>query len=490
MWSRIYNNFHLWLGQDDHKSWWPKFIDSKNLDWLNNGYWVTLWPKTNKLFYSDAALRGIYIRPLTSTAVDESHVSFWDDWEVFVLWLATDNTPTYTFTSWWKVRGAFILWAYYYFLVEWTPWNNTLDLAQVLTARVEDWTFTGINETYSTNFVVHFDNPPILVTAQIAYIGWLSVVRNIDSWWTPWTNYTWVNRYVTAITKHLTQFMLYTSWNEVYYVNETNILSWWVQSWSNILDFQPRRAIWTANLDYIVTREWQLQVWSWANTKEISKKISSKRLNDNSSYKTIFNFDPWTDVAWNMMTFANNRLYLAVNDSTPWIMVYWKLRPWVPNWFHKIINTASTWEDIEIVYSVQYEHTQDRVYYTYKTATKYWVDYIDLESKTTAQSWYWVTEVFSANTAYIKKPSQIRLTASNTSWDNYVKEYVRVNDWDWELIKTINDASDIIDRYEVKAKFKKENIDIQFKVELYNDTQWTTAPLIQELLYNYIITNK
>lgn len=488
--SKTVNNFHLGLAQDDHKSWGRNFIDSKNLTWLSNGYWVTLWPKVNKLVYSDEALRWLTIWPVTFTPLDERNLAFWDNWEVYNLWLATDNVPTYTFTNNGKVRGAFVLEPNYYFLYESTPWSNTLNLAQVAAAKVYDWTFTWINETFLTNYITHFDNPPIISTTKIAYIWGLSIVKNIDAAWTPWTDYTWVNRYVTWLTKHMTQFVMYTSNNEAYYATETAMLGWWVQSWSNILDFQPRRAIQTSTTDYIVTREWELQVWSWASTQRISKKRQSKRLNDNSAYKTIFNFDPWTEVAWNMMTFAESILYIAVNDSTPWIMAYWKLTPWVPDWFHKVITTASTWEALEKVYAIQYEHSRDRVYFTYKTATKYWVDYIDLSSKETTQSWYWVTEVFSANTAYIKKPSQIRLTASNTSWANYVKEYIRVNDWAWELIQNINDANDIIDRYEVKAKFNKNNIDIQFKIELYNDTQWTTAPLVQELLYNYIIIPK
>jgi len=488
--TQLYNNFHLWLGQDDHKTGWPKFIDTKNLTWIENWYWVTLWPKVNKLFYSDEALRGIYVAPLTSIVLDERHVSFWDDWEVFVLWLATDNTPTYTFTTWGKVRGAFLLWAYYYFLHEWTPWNNTLHLAQVSAVKVYDWTFTWINETYQSNWITHIDNPPILVTAQIAYIWWLDVVKNIESDGTPWTNYTWVNRYVTAITKHMTQFTMYTTSNEVYYATETAMVSWWIQSWSNILNFQPRRAIQTASLDYIIAREWQLEVWWGKDMQEISTTRKSERLEDNSSYQTIFNFDPWTEVAWNIMTFARGKLYIAVNDSVPWIMVYGKLIPWVHNSFNKTITTNSDWDTLEKVYAVQYEHTQNRVYFTYKTATKYWIDYIDIDSKETTQSWYGVTEVFSANTAYIKKPNQIRITANNTSWDNYVKLYVRINNGSWGLIKTVNDTTNVIARHEIKAKYKKKNIDIQFKVVLYNDTEWTTPPMVQELLYDYTVLPK
>lgn len=485
--SRIYNQFYTGLWQDDFLTGWPKLIDSKNLDWLQTGYWVTLWPKVNKLVYSNAALRWINLWALSSTPVDTQHLTFWDSWEVYNIWNPVDNTPDYTFTTWWKVRGAFLIQPYRYFLYEATAWNNTLNLAQVLESRVEDGTYTGINETYDTNFVVHYDNPPILQTAKITYIGWLDVVKNLNASWTIWTSYTWVNRYVTGLTKHLTQFTMYTSWNEVYYATETAMVSWWVQSWSNILDFQPRRAIQSANVDYIVAREWQLQIWGWTQTQEISKPRLSDRLEDNSSFQTIFNFDPWSDVAWNMMTFARGKLYIAVNDATPWIMVYWSIINWVQAWFNKSICVASTWEDIEVVYAVDYEHTRNRVYFTYKTATKYWLDYIDIDSKETTQLWYWVTEVFSANTAYIKKPSQERITTSNTSWDNYVKEYIRINNWAWELVKTINDVTDTIARHEIKAQYKKNNIDIQFKFEIYNDLQDETWPIVQELLYDYTI---
>ena len=138
-------------------------------------------------------------------------------------------------------------------------------------------------------FVIHEDNPPVIEVDNVFYIGWFWTVRNIANN-VIWTSFNWVAEYVTWITKHLTQFMLYTSWNKVYYVNEWNILTNWGNSWSNILDFQPTRAWQTANIDYILTREWELQVWSGTNTQQLSKKFKSNRLEDNSSYETVFDF--------------------------------------------------------------------------------------------------------------------------------------------------------------------------------------------------------
>ena len=148
--SKTYNNFHLGLAQDDHKTWGKAFIDSKNLDWLNTGYWVTLWPKPNKLFTTTSPMRGIYIDPLLKAPKDENHVTFWDNWEVYVLWLATDNTPTYTFPD--DVRWCFGNGLFYYFLYVSSPWSTWLNLARVASANVYDWSFTWIDLNFSNDF--------------------------------------------------------------------------------------------------------------------------------------------------------------------------------------------------------------------------------------------------------------------------------------------------------------------------------------------------
>ena len=129
MGSRIYNQFYTWLWQDDFLTGWPKLIDSKDLSWLNTWYWVTLWPKVNKLFYSNSALRNIYIKPLRRDIDDSYHLAFWDDWEIYNFEFSTDNTPVYTMTTWKRVRGGFMLGNYYYFLHEDTLIASNLDLA-------------------------------------------------------------------------------------------------------------------------------------------------------------------------------------------------------------------------------------------------------------------------------------------------------------------------------------------------------------------------
>lgn len=488
--SRIYNNFHLWLWHDNHKSGWPKFIDSAWLTWLSNWYWVTLWPKSNKLLYSTNALRWMYIQLLNNVEVDVRHLAFWDAWEIYNFSLSTDNTPAYTMTNWWAVRGMFLLENYIYILYEAVQWKDLLNVAQVLQSDVEDWTYASMNETLYTNFITHFDNPPILVTAKIAYIWGLDVVKNITAS-AATTSFSSLNWYVTWISKHLTQFTMYTSTNEVYYASQTAMVSWsWLNSWSNILDFPPRKVIQNSSTDYITTKDWMLHIWSWPSTQEITRPIMSNRLEDNTIYSTLFNFDLWAENSWTTMAYARWKLYVVANDTNPWIIIYWKLIQWVPAWFHKAITVNNEWEAFEYIYSIAYEQISGKIYYTYKTATKYWVDYIDLNSKETCKYWYWVTEIFSANTSYEKELLALRTTTSYTSWDNYVKVSIRINNWVWELVRSINEADDIIKKYENKTWFKKENIDIQFKVELSNETQWENAPVLHELMYNYNILNK
>ena len=84
----------------------------------------------------------------------------------------------------------------------------------------------------------------------------------------------------------------------------------------------------------------------------------------------------------------------------------------------------------------------------------------------------------------IQELKQVQAVVSNTSWNNYVKVYVRVNNGSWTEIMHINESTDIITRvqsFEVKDKFQE----IQFKVELHNDTQWTDWPILHWLLFEY-----
>ena len=480
--ARIYNNFTSGIWQDDFLTWWPKLIEWNNVTGLNTWYWLTLWLKSNKLFTTNGAMRGLYIRPRTRIPDNNNNLAFWDNWEIYDF-NSTDNIPTYTVTTWWQVRGFVIVGADRLFLYENSPWSSTVNLAY-------NWSLSNwntVDESYDLDFISQSDMVPILLTDWFAYFWWSRMVRLNDE---PdpiasKQSFSILNWSCQWITKLGNQFYLYT--------NNKDVTIWnWVSTsnlWSNKLNFPPRRVHQVSATTYMTGRDWELRIWNGYQFQKIVKPVKSERLDDNSWFKDKFNFSWGTEVRWQYITNVWDSIYIWCNDGVPWIYVYDNILEWTFKGLHKSITTIHDWTAIDEVYAIDYDHTQDRVFYSYKAWTTYWVDYIDVNSKETQKLWYWVTEVFSANTTFIKRPKQLRVTTSNTSWNNYVKVYERVNNWPWNLLRTINEDTDEISRKEIK-NYTKENIDVQFKVELYNDSQWEKWPIVHEIYFDYIVTEK
>ncbi len=477
-----YNNFTRWIAKDDWQTWTARLIDSSNVTWLSTWYWLTLWQKSNKLFTTNHPMRWIYIQPQARTTDNANNFVFGDAWEVYRFDWA-DNTPLYTFPSWNMVWGLFEISGEYYCLVRQWPSVNNYDMAQ---ATNED--FTIVNPSYSTNILAHAELPPVIKTAKYTYI-WASqkVVRlpdqnnptptdyNLFPWWT-----------IQGISKVWNQFYNYTTNQEmvIWDWNSTTV------TWTNKINFPPRKTHQIADRTYVVSRDWEFRTWNGYQLPKIVNFVKSDRLEDNSQYLNKFDFS-WTDEErWQYIANVWETIYVWCNDSTPWIYIYDNVLEWTAKWLHKAITTIHDWTQIDEIYAIDYDHTQDRVFYTYKAGSTYWVDYINTRSKETQKLGYWVTEVFNANTSFTKSPKVLRVTTSNTSWNNYIKVYYRVNNWNWNLIRTINEEDNSTRRTEMTKDFNKNNIDVQFKVELYNDTQWEKAPILHELYYDYDITPK
>ena len=136
---------------------------------------------------------------------------------------------------------------------------------------------------------------------------------------------------------------------------------------------------------------------------------------------------------------------------------------------------------------MRYQSATKRLHFSFTQWSTNGIDYIDTSDLTTSQDGYWITDVFSWWTTKKKEINSIRLATSYTNWDNYIKLYTRVNNASsWTLIATINNSTSTITRDEVYSAVD-EFIDLQFKIEIHNDLQNDTPPILHELYLDYNI---
>ena len=359
--------------------------------------------------------------------------------------------------------------------------NAALSSNQVHWADVNlDWTITNWNFNKLAAAKGSSRITCFLVTWTFLYVWIGNTIYQIDSGWAI-VVFAIFDNIITGIMQHWTQYVVYQSnW----------IVSYWdwtsqVLSANQKLGYYPNQVTQRANTDYITTSDWESYIGSWFSVQQITKPKESNRLNDNSQYISKLNFETDLRKVNNGLELALWDIYWISTDSIPWIYKYGKVIEWVVASPNKIITNNFAFEDFEELNSMLYQTETKKLYYSYKTATWYWVDYIDLLSRETAKDWYFVTEVFSAWTTLKKKLNQIAYTTSNTAWANYVKVYYRKNNGSWNLVDTVNNSVDTIARKIMTKWATWEFIDIQLKVELHNDNQDEISPILHEWQYNY-----
>ena len=483
--TRSYNTFYPWDKQDD-KIWNPWFIETSNLTGLTTWEGITLWPKSNKLFTTNGAMRGIQIEeenPLTEIV---SAWAFWDWWEIYNF-DATDLTPSYTVSwgrqvraiveAWWDV-----LFAYAEFLGQ-----NQLNLWRSTSLDFTSW----ITEDYDTSFLTNPDWVPILKSAGFLYFGWAWKIVRYNDTANPLAtkeDFSIISGNCQWIGKAWNQLYLYTTQQECVLWN------WWatVNSGSNIINFPPRKIYQTADSTYATSKDGSIYRGNGWNFSPLIKYTRSKRLNDNSLYQDKFNFNSLSSVAWQYITSVWDTVYAGCNDWTPWIYIYDNIVRWTAKWFHKAITTIHDWTAIDEVYAIDYDHKADRVYYSYKAGSTYWIDYIGTTSRESTTTWYGITEVFTGWTSFKKKLNVARISVANVDTTNTAKLYYRINDQDWVLLREINlTTEDIYYRENITKEDDwsafKQFIDIQFKLELTSDNNDNTPPILNELMIDYTI---
>lgn len=481
MYTKSYNNFTTWDAQDDFLTAWGRLIETFWVSWLQTWYWLTLWPRTYKKIVS-SKIKWIHINE-TSIDYPDRNLMFWDNWKIYNF-NSLDNTPIYTHTLWYSIDAYFELWVYWYFLCNNWSWNYNI-MRETL-SNIYAWTFTTVNETWNTWTVINSSIPPIIYLAWNIYIWSNNAIIKIDNTWTV-TSKAYFSFNVVWLTIHQSTFMAYCQDWKVYYWNWLDSADTSFSNTSQYLWFIPAKVLQVWELDYIVSNDWQLYIWSWVTTQQITYTRYTRRWEDNSQYVKIHDFTPWR-FDGKLLEVVNNKVYIAEN----WIYEYGNLFSWLTNWLHKSIVYNNLWTQIDDIYALKYDSKTKRLYFSYKTWSTYWVDYIDFTKQETNQYWYAITEVFSGYNewliAFEKKISAIRHSFSYASWDNYIKLYKRINNWSWELFQTINKATDIIDWKDLRTQ-KDTFLDLQFKIELYNDTKWENAPILHWLQLDYDYLN-
>ena len=485
--TRSYNRFTPWVQQDDYLTNWPWFIEHKNVDGLRDGYALHLWPKVNKGIITNDAISSITFEfPSDPIDLTESIIGG-KGWEIYRL-DSTDNTPAYTFSAAWaEIKAIVTVFPYYYIFYQATSWNGKI--ARVNVSDVATGTFASMNEGYVADAGSSFKSVPYVVVGTNIYYG-ISGKIGVFDWTATVTSFWFPDTWVTGLTLRGTTMMVYTRSGNVY---QWDIALLTYSALRNIGTYIYRVAK-GAIYDYIYCADGQVFIGQWLSVQPLSYPKISNRMNSNVSYDKRLNFSLSDENTQNKVWItALQDMYLACNDTIPGIYKYGKLNPQMANGFHKIVTQNHLGTQIDVIYDMYFHQRGSQfLYFSYKAGATYWVDYIDLWSLETTTDGYAITEVFAWDAASFEKTIEsIFKSTSNTSWNNYIKLYYRVNNGSWLLIKNINDSVASIVRDEINKEdgwvgFEK-NIDVQFKIELHNDTGWQDSPSLHELIYNYTL---
>ena len=481
-----YTSFFNGNSSDERLAPNSSILESKSVDWTSTSLGICNWPKVNKQIQT--AMKPYFIHQ-DSDGITNMYI-VWHDGTTGYIYRAdnADNTPTVTVTDTWQTTENTTGTAYNrfefiyrynngYFLV-W-KWSNGNYNIHHIAWTIESW-------TYTYNLVwwdVWTSAPPCFLKSEDnIYIGlwsWVFVVSS--SWTSPFydlTRYSLIEWSVAWITKHGTTFLVYTNRGEVIFWD------WSSSTWSatNALWFIPRNVTQAAKYDFLSDHEWNMHIGTWYSMTKVTQSVLSKRLDDNSGIKTNNNINTWN---WFSSISIGLWQFFWTWDDVKGIYQYNNILPWQNSGLFKVISTDNAHNDLTEVSCIDNNRfSPDRVYFAYYNGSTYWVDYVDYSTREKTRDWSFVTQVFVWNVMEIQELKQVQAVVSNTSWNNYVKVYTRIDNGSWTEIMDINEATDIITRvesFEVIDRFQE----IQFKVELHNDTQWTDWPILHWLLFEY-----
>lgn len=485
-----YNDFTQWIQQDDIlsvKSW---LIDGKNVTWLKTGYGITLWPKVNKQFLSQYPLTALYIEWLSTWALNRGfawdtngNIYRLDKWDNAPVFTANDlSNPTFI-----KYTKILKFWDNYVFFrtKDWTTYidsaTTSIENATPDFSSYSYWLWVGAS-------IQTIDNPATVILWDFLYVasGKWDITRFTTNFIA--VNYSFMDDYCVWLTTQWATIKTYSiswevyfwDWNSVSYVSSLKY------------PFRISSVSQSGQFDIIVSEDWDTYISSGYEVQKLLDSQSSLRLEDNSSYQEKLNFTK-TLYAWNNLQTWDWFLYLISNkDSTPWIYKYGKLLEWLPSWMHKVVTNNHLFQNLTQINSL-YDYTTNlkRMYFSWTSATWYWLDYFSFKNTNSNKDWYFVTQVFRWPPNKVNKIKEIRMTTSYVGWNNYIKLYKRINNGVWVEIRDTRNTnnSDTIYRDKINNS-SEEFLDIQFKVELHNDLQTDTPPILHWLELVYTINKE
>lgn len=480
-----YTNFTTGLAQDDFLPATPSFLDWKNVDGIDTGYGLKLWPKVNKQLLTNYPIVAIEGNENVDWWLVET-IAGWINGEVYRL-DGTDLTPIYTFPNNEDILQIVSTNSEFYIFYRDNDSANEVNIANISAWDIVDNDWSWITLDYFddvSNISVSKKNLPYLKISQQEIILWGSFwsVHKVNLVAQDSDTYNFPSNVVVWVTAQWSVFMVYCrDWNVYMWDWASELSSGQRYLWARISKVTQKEAI-----DYISTEDGQLYVGSGLSFQRITKPRMSNRLEDNSSFQSILSFNATEETQNHSMVAVLDDLYLFTPDNVSGLVKYGRIIPWTQEWFHKAICSNYAWEDIDIIYDMYfYERTLQRLYFSYKAGATYGIDYIDFKSVERAPSWYIITDVYTWWDTFKKEIKMIRRATSNTSWDNSITVYYRVDNGDWKLIQTINDAVDKIQVWEPMKTADWETFkryrDRQYKIVLTNGNGGDNTPILHEL---------
>lgn len=472
-----YNKFYSGISQDNkvYQEW--QYAYGENIDWMSDWYWLQLSKKSNKQVLTWTNAINTIISPFGSTYFR----AWWDGWVIYTE-NSIDNTPAKILSNSWNILNILYANGYLWMIIV-DPNNQTLWYI----AKIQDHTFTELSLDIWVSLYDIYRVPPMLNLPNNTFaVWWISLIicdnttntiNSIPSW------------YITWMSLHWTTLMTYSNNWMVYYwqkdttdaTHKTYKIIWQIK----IPTFIDRVTSFGWS-DYVLSVEWRIfeVAWQWFN--EILTPSYSKRLNDSSVLSSKLNFKLANAFDNQTINSLWSEVILTWNDTyRAWLYIYWNLFAWLPNWLHKIVWQNYNYTNFDTIYTSSFRWFDNKLLYSYKSGATYWIDYIDFNWFNTYKDWFILTPVENCNTnIYKKKIQEVKIITSNTSWNNYIKLYIRYNWWSWNLLRTINNTADTIERTTINTSWK-EFLDIQFKVEFHNDAGLTNSPILHELAFEY-----
>lgn len=466
--QRTYNVFYRWDQIDDYLSRGANYISSNNIDGFSNGQGLQVARKSRRAIS--------WVAPMRALGGGQR------DSDLTRMYAGDDNGNIYRLSTWtvvhtlsWKkILGIHKWWSNHLYIItkdSLTVANFNIHYISEVNAENDNWASLT---TFATTFA-HESIPPVVTVGSFTYVGWSSSLYVINNTGLL-NNLSFPDDDVVGIT---------LQWSSILVYSQSGLVQYWggdvasVPTARKVLPWRIRRVSQLSGRDYITLENGQMFVGQWLSFQRVTRPKSSDRITTTND--TRLDFSAIESVQWTTVLWANDSVYFIVNDTIKGIYTYANILPWVAKWLFKTNTLNSDGNAFDSLYTMYaYERGFQRLYYSYKSWPTYALDYIDFTSEEKYNSGEVVFDVFAWWTSLKKKINFIRIALANTDATNTASLYYKVNNWSWELVRTINATTDGIYYKEkitgIDSGFK-QFVDVQFKVILNGNAILTELQL-------------